>query len=105
VFSNPTAPTISFLGLTGESTPRAQPTTQPTVQFSLDHLREPTVTKWISFLILIYPANSTEKRRNTRCSAVTSRADAIEVLGREMSRSLSSIQDWDKNPGKDFVLM
>jgi hypothetical protein len=39
VGSNPTAPTISFLGLAGTSTPRARPTTQPTIRFSLDHLR------------------------------------------------------------------
>jgi len=34
--------------------------------------------------------------------ADTSRADAIEVLRRQMSRSLCFIQAWDKNPEKDF---
>ena len=41
VGSNPTAPSISFLGLARNQTPRAQPTTQPQspIQLSLDHLR------------------------------------------------------------------
>jgi len=38
VGSNPTAPTISFLGLAGESTLSTQPTTQPTIRPLLDHL-------------------------------------------------------------------